>query len=152
MLVLMKKWLGVVLRQVGLDAESLRNMNRGLKWTGLVLVAFITVALAVSLLLESPPKPISNNATSGTVIGKSNTPSAADKSTGLTAKAVFGWVALISIALAGLIEPREPKRDGRFKTGFKKNATVRRKTADEIQTQKWALAVAAVCGALWYFL
>lgn len=65
---------------------------------------------------------------------------------------ISGWVAIVCFALAAMIEPKEPKRDGRFRTGYKNNATIRKKTADEKEVQMSLLVIGVVSSAAWYFL
>lgn len=61
-------------------------------------------------------------------------------------------VAIVCILLTFALEPKEPKKDGRFKTGYKNNATVPKKSESTIKLQKILLVLAAATGTVWYFV
>jgi hypothetical protein len=67
-----------------------------------------------------------------------------------TIKSVLGWVSVVSIALAIVLEPSKPKRDRRFKTGYKNNARAPSKSANTIRTQISAVTIGAISFVLWY--
>lgn len=65
---------------------------------------------------------------------------------------ILGWAGVICIGLAILMEPSEPKRDRRFKTGYKNNAKKREKSDGEVAVQTFLGAVGAVSLFIWYLL
>jgi len=64
---------------------------------------------------------------------------------------VSGWACVICIVLASILEPKEPKKDGRFKTGYKNNAKMPIKSEETKQAQKFFIIIGLVTGAVWYF-
>lgn len=64
----------------------------------------------------------------------------------------FGWIAIASVGLVLVLEPSLPKRDRRFKTGFKDNATPKKKTKRASQIQTGATVAGIIAGALWFVL
>ncbi len=63
---------------------------------------------------------------------------------------ILGWMSFGCIVLIGLLEPKEPKKDGRFKTGYKNNATVPKKSNEIIKAQLSLLVIGVFTGILWY--
>lgn len=139
---------------IGIDAASLRNMNKPLKWIGIFIVVFIVLAV-----IFEPPKSTEQKAAEATTREQQSAKQpirsdAQPQPTELlkTITSAFGWVSFACFALAAFIEPNQPKRDGRFKTGFKNNATVRRKSPSEIRLQRGTIAIGAITGIIWYFV
>lgn len=60
-------------------------------------------------------------------------------------------IAIICLGLAFALEPNGPKKDGRFKTGYKNNAPMPTKSQLTIVSQKILLVIGAIAGAIWYF-
>ena len=133
---------------IGIDATSLRNMNKPLKWIGVFIVIFFAFAA-----IFEPPKSPEQKAVEA-VVREQQSARNEEKSTEMinNVKLTLGWLSVVCFTLAAIIEPKKPKRDGRFKTGFKNNATVRKKTPSEIRVQIAAIAIGAATGAIWYFL
>ena len=65
---------------------------------------------------------------------------------------IFGWVCVGCFVLTAMLEPKEPKRDGRFKTGYKNNAKMPVKSEDVKKAQIALLAIAAASGVVWYMV
>jgi hypothetical protein len=63
---------------------------------------------------------------------------------------ISGWVFVICFGLILALEPKEPKKDGRFKTGYKNNARVPIKSRKTKRLQKTLLIFAGISGFLWY--
>lgn len=64
---------------------------------------------------------------------------------------VSGWVCVACLVVVSMLEPKEPKKDGRFKTGYKNNARMPVKSEEAKQAQKFLLIIGAIAGAIWYF-
>jgi hypothetical protein len=64
---------------------------------------------------------------------------------------VSGWACIACLVLVGILEPNAPKKDGRFKTGYKDNAKMPVKSEETKQAQKFFLIIGAIAGAIWYF-
>jgi hypothetical protein len=65
---------------------------------------------------------------------------------------IFGWVCVACLVLTAMLEPKEPKRDGRFKTGYKNNAKMPNKSEDVKKAQIALLVIAAASGIVWYMV
>ncbi|MBF0258899.1 MAG: hypothetical protein HQK62_08695 [Desulfamplus sp.] len=65
---------------------------------------------------------------------------------------ISGWLCIACLALTAMLEPTEPKKDGRFKTGYKNNAVKPVKSKETNQAQKLLLMVAAVSVVIWYLI
>ena len=63
---------------------------------------------------------------------------------------VMGWVCVACFGLAYMLEPTAPKKDGRFKTGYKNNQKMPVKSEEAEKSQKYLLIFGAVSGAIWY--
>jgi hypothetical protein len=149
---LLFEWLYKAMTVIGIDANSLRNMNKPLKWIGVAIVAFIVLA-AIFEPPKSPEQKVAEATAREQLLAKQSVKSEAQSAELLkTITSVFGWVSVSCFALAAIMEPKEPKRDGRFKTGFKNNATVRKKSPSEIRVQVAAIAIGGATGAIWYFM
>lgn len=61
------------------------------------------------------------------------------------------YLAIACIFLISALEPKEPKKDGRFRTGYKNNATKPKKTANTIKLQKALGIVALISVAILVF-
>ncbi|NOU01464.1 MAG: hypothetical protein HOO95_07825 [Gallionella sp.] len=64
----------------------------------------------------------------------------------------FGWVGIACLALLAILEPKAPKRDGRFKTGYKNNEAPLKKSPTVIKTQIFAVVTGIISALLWNFL
>lgn len=64
---------------------------------------------------------------------------------------VSGWACVACLVLASMLELKEPKKDGRFKTGYKNNAKMPVKSEETKQAQRLLLIIGVVAGAIWYF-
>ncbi len=65
---------------------------------------------------------------------------------------IFGWSFLLSVGLFFLCQPRIPKSDKRFRTGYKNNETVREKSDTERALQKLAILVGIVSAGIYLML
>lgn len=63
---------------------------------------------------------------------------------------ITGWTAIVCLVLTGILEPQQPKKDGRFRTGYKNNATVAKKSPEAKRAQKFLVILGAISGAIWY--
>lgn len=146
------EWVSKAMRVIGVDTASLRNMNKALKWGG----GFIVIFVVLAVIFEAPKTPeqkLAEAAAREQKAAKQLVKGEAQPANGInTLTVVLGSVSVACFALAALIEPKEPKRDGRFRTGFKNNATVRRKSPSEIRLQRGALTVGAITGLIWFFV
>jgi len=147
-----------ILKAIGADRESIGRINKGLKWIGIILLFLILVGVLVEIVSSNGPNVASQSASVNSVQANDHKQlvPGTDKRVGFFSGAkpstFFFWLAVAGIGVAGYIEPKEPKRDGRFKTGYKNNATVPRKSELEKRIQRYAVFVAAASAALWYFL
>jgi hypothetical protein len=146
------EWVSKAMIVMGIDAASLRNMNKTLKWSGILIICFIILAA-----IFEPPKSLEQKLAEATAREQQSAKQSIERKAqtrelSKTIASVFGWVSVVSFALAAIIEPKEPKRDGRFKTGYKNNATVRKKSPNEIRTQISAITIGSVASIIWHFL
>ncbi|OGV70062.1 MAG: hypothetical protein A3K19_24965 [Lentisphaerae bacterium RIFOXYB12_FULL_65_16] len=65
---------------------------------------------------------------------------------------IFGWACFVLLGLAAGLEPTEPKKDKRTKTGYKGNATVPKKSDGTKKAQKFLVVLGLISGVIWYFL
>lgn len=63
---------------------------------------------------------------------------------------ISGWVCVISLFLMIALEPKEPKKDGRFKTGYKNNARRPVKSEKTKKMQKILTITGIASGVIYY--
>lgn len=147
----LKEWGANIMKAIGIDTKSLKSMNPVLKWVGISIIC----ALVVGVIFEAPKSAEQKRTEEATKNLRENNknldkPVLTNETKG-EVKRVLPWVIIGSIVLAGILEPQEPKQDGRFKTGYKNNATIRRKSAGVKKFQIFAIGVAVTSGILLYF-
>jgi hypothetical protein len=148
---LLWNWISVALKAIGADASSLRKMNLPFKVVGVLLI--VTFALAViSEVSKSPEEKVAVSAANQQKLEQNVLADpTVSKERGRSISPVFGWIGLGCFAIALFMEPKEPKRDGRFRTGFKNNATVRKKSTGESRAQIYLIVIGLISVAINFF-
>lgn len=134
-----------LLKFIGIDSASIRN-SKILKLGGFFVIFMSAIAVAGYFLL--PEKQGNESVNIHTSKEQKNH---MKKYNFDDIDSLFGWASIICFSLAGFLEPSQPKRDGRFKTGFKNNAVIRKKSKEEMLVQRLLILFGAIFGFFWYF-
>lgn len=147
-----REWASIALKELGLDKASLEKMSPLVKWSGILFILFCLVLAVLDIVgvLDHKTQPVQELVQQQLKATSENTAMPTNNSKVIAS--IFGWISVVLIGLALLMQPKGPKRDGRFKTGYKNNATFRKLSPQLLRVQIGAALIGIAAGILWDYL